>query len=194
MKRAILFFLLCGWAAAQQAGIEGVATDSVTHQPMAGVHVALGASQSPGERSQDTYGAISQRDGHFSVTGMPPAVYFISAQRNGYIYVPGKAPGVTLKPDEVATVAVEMTPQAVISGRVLDENGDPVEHVDVSTVAAVSGSPESRLRVEGRARTDERGQFRVISAPGKFVVMAVARMSGAITLFSEDEGSAYGET
>jgi len=34
----------------------------------------------------------------------------------------------------------------------------------------------------------------VISAPGKFVVMAVARMSGAITLFSEDEGSAYGET
>jgi hypothetical protein len=192
MKKAILFFLLSGWAAAQQSGIEGVATDSVTHQPMAGVHVTLGASESPMARSQDTYGAISQRDGHFSVTGVPPAVYFISAQRNGYVYVPGKAPGVTVKPGEITTIAVEMTLQAVISGRVLDENGDPVEHVDVSTVPAVSGSPELRLRVEGRGRTDERGQFRVTGAPGKSLVMAMPR--AFTTPFSEDVGSTYGET
>jgi hypothetical protein len=37
---------------------------------MAGVHITLSASLSPIARSQDTYGAMSQRDGHFSVTGM----------------------------------------------------------------------------------------------------------------------------
>jgi Carboxypeptidase regulatory-like domain len=193
MKRAMLFFLLCRIAAAQQSGVEGVATDSVTHQPMAGVHITLRVSESPVARSQDTYGAMSQRDGHFSVTGVPPAVYFISAQRNGYVYVPGKTPGVTVKAGEITTLPVEMTAQAVISGRVLDENGDPVEHVDVSAVPSVRGSPESSLRIAARARTDERGQFRVIGAPGKFLVMALPQR-GLVTPFSEDEGSAYGET
>lgn len=193
MKKAILFFLLCRHVAAQQSGIEGVATDSVTHQPMAGVHITLRASLSPVARSQDTYGAMSQRDGHFSVTGMPPAVYLISAQRNGYIYVPGKASGVTVKAGEVTTLAVEMTPQAVISGHVLDENGDPVEHVEVSAVPSIRGSPESSLRIAARARTDERGQFRVIGAAGKFLVVAMPQR-GLVNPFLEDEASAFGET
>ena len=97
---------------------------------------------------------------------MPPGIYFVSAQRNGYIYVPGKPPNVTVKPGEIAALTVELAPQAVISGRIFDENGDPVQHVEVE--ALPSGAAEIRARAPMNARSDERGQFRLIGAPGKY--------------------------
>lgn len=170
MKKACLFLLLCRCVVAQQSGIAGVAMDSVTHQPLAGVHVTLGTFAPSDAPPEDTYGAISGRDGRFSVSAMPPGIYFVSAQRNGYIYVPGKPPNVTVKPGEIAAFTVELAPQAVISGRIFDENGDPVQHVEVE--ALPSGAAEIRARAPMNARSDERGQFRLIGAPGKYYLQA----------------------
>jgi Carboxypeptidase regulatory-like domain len=165
MRRAILFMVFCpGLIAQDAAGIDGVAIDAVTHQPMQGVHVTLRLIE-----GDEKYGAITSRDGHFSITGMAPAIYSLRAQRNGYIHMP--AANVTLKPGEHVTgLTVEMTLRAVIEGHVLDENGDPVQHVDVSALAAVAGSPESKVAMVMDDRSDDRGHFRLILPPGKFYV------------------------
>ena len=66
MRGLIVLLLLCGFSDAQQSGIEGIALDSVTRQPLAGVHITF-------HTDKVAYGAMSDRAGHFSITGMPPA-------------------------------------------------------------------------------------------------------------------------
>jgi len=166
MKSAILFVVLCRCLVAQDAAdIAGVAIDAATHQPMPGVHVTLRLI-----RGDEKYGAISGRDGHFAITGMAPAIYSLRAQHNGYIHMP--VANVTLKSGEHVTgLTVEMTPHAVIEGQVFDENGDPVQFVEVSAIPAVSGSPESKVAMAMGDRTDDRGHFRIALPPGKFYVI-----------------------
>ena len=173
MRGAILFVVLCRCLIAQDtAGIEGVAIDAVTQQPMAGVHLTLMLI-----RGDEKYGAISGRDGHFSITGMAPAIYSLRAQRNGYVHI--LSVNVTLRPGQHVTgLTVEMTPHAVIEGHVFDENGDPVQEVEVSARPAVSGSPESKVAMVMDDRTDDRGHFRIALPPGKFhVTTSEARYS-----------------
>ena len=165
MSLALLF---CSCLLAQQAGIQGVVIDGVTRQPMAGVHITLRTAPAiAAEREDgDSYGAISRPDGHFSIADLKPGVYYLIAQHNGYVQLPGKKPGsgkITLKSGEpVQDVTVELTQHAVIIGHVLDEYGDPVPHVQVSAESA------------GMARTDDRGQFRISLPPGKHYVQALA--------------------
>lgn len=111
MRSAILFILLCRCLTAQDsAGIEGTAIDAITRQPMASVHITLRSA------ADAAWGAISGHDGRFSIVNMPPAIYFLTAQHNGYVYAPADA-GVTLKPGEPRTeFTVEMTPRALIAG------------------------------------------------------------------------------
>jgi hypothetical protein len=165
MRSTTLFILLCRCLTAQEAaGIEGTAIDAITRQPMPGVHITLRSA------ADAAYGAISGQNGHFSITNMPPAIYFLTAQHNGYVDAPAEA-AVTLKPGEPPTeFTVEMTPRALIAGRVVDEFGDPVQHIDVQAVSAVSSSRMGSIAMTGR--TDERGQFRMTGAPGKFYVKA----------------------
>jgi hypothetical protein len=176
VRSAILFILLCrGLNAQEAAGIEGVAIDSVTRQPMVGVHITM--------RSDVAFGAISGQNGHFSITGMPPALYVLTAQRNGYIHLSGKIgmrredENVTLKFGQRLTdFIVEMTPRAAIAGRVLDEFGDPVQRVEVEAVPAASGFQAERFGMNDM--TDERGQFRMTGPPGRFYVKATVPQRG----------------
>src|ERR1017187_8830706 len=124
MRWMSLALLFCSCLVAQQAGvigleIRGVAIDAVTRQPMAGVHITLRAGPAIGtERDNaDTYGAISRPDGHFSIADLNPGVYYLIAQHNGYVQLPGKKSGsgtITLKPGEqLQDVSVELTQHAV---------------------------------------------------------------------------------
>ncbi|MGD1069879.1 MAG: carboxypeptidase-like regulatory domain-containing protein [Bryobacteraceae bacterium] len=193
MRSAILFVLICRCLAAQDAAaIEGVAIDAVTRQPMAGVHIALRAIAQPTDL---VYGAISRQDGHFSVATMPPGIYFVAAQRNGYVYAPADH-SLTLKLGERRTdFTVEMTPRASITGCVVDEYGDPIQHVGVR---AIPLAMRAGLGDDGMyGRTDERGQFRMTGAPGKFYVRANATREGTFgdEINSSGPGPAvYGET
>ncbi len=167
-------------APVKQGGIAGIAIDAITHQPMAGVHVTLrtpGAHGNPAEDS-NAYGAISQPDGHYSISSMKPGLYALEAQHNGYVYLPPKAangrhdPTVAIKTGEqVKDFTVEMTPHAVIVGHVLDENGDPVQYVEVTTIPA---DQYHFTGDSGWALTDDRGQFRFALPPGKFYIQANA--------------------
>src|ERR1039458_5702567 len=65
-----------------------------------------------------------------------------------------------------------MTPRAVISGRVVDEAGDPLQSVGVQAVPVTPGSIGAAMIPIPNLPTDDRGEFRLVVAPGKYYVQA----------------------
>lgn len=186
MRLPALILLTCAGLAAQPAAFEGVATHSVTKQPMEGVHVRLiGFSfDGPG----DAYGAMSDRSGHFSIASVKPGTYILMPEYRGFVYARKKQgvvpfPTVTIKAGEpVSDFKLEMTPHAVIVGRVVDEYGDPSQRVMVQAEAA---SPDAAMAsvdlseaAPGNSNTDDRGKFRMVLPPGKYYVKAVLQGGG----------------
>ena len=176
LRCAFLFVCFCRCLAAQQASIEGTAVNAVTREPLSGVHIRLVTMSYNGISS--AYGAMSDRAGHFSIATIRPGAYIPMPVCSGFLFVPAKAaetalPGITLKPGEHRTDwVVEMVPRAVLSGRVLDENGDPVQDVQVQALAAAPDSGPQMVVPVGNAGTDDRGEFRIVGAPGKFYLQA----------------------
>jgi hypothetical protein len=175
MWRASLTFVFCSLLGAQQASFEGVVSHSATKQPMSGVHVRLMALGFSGP----AYGAISDQAGHFSIGGLKPGTYALIPEYRGFVYIQPKQgtmyfPEVTLKAGEhIADFKLEMTPRAVIAGRVLDEFGDPLQYSLVEAELASKATVSSGLAgVFGRYQTDDRGMFRISGAPGKYYVKA----------------------
>ena len=129
------------------------------------------------------YGAITGKDGRFSIGNMKAANYIVSSQKAGYIQVPwnsasGRGSTLSLKPGEHRTdVTFELTLKAVIRGRVTDEHGDPVRRAQISGVPVSSTAPQLPGSRGFYGNTDERGQFRVSGAPGRYYVSATPQPS-----------------
>jgi hypothetical protein len=102
-----LFLACCAGLAAQTAGFGGAAINSVTGQPLSGVHLKLFILNAGGS-IPDAYGAMSGPDGRFSVASIPPGTYAMLAERTGFVHMmnaPGAIPlpSVTLKAGERVT-------------------------------------------------------------------------------------------
>jgi hypothetical protein len=178
MRRAILLALLSSALFAQQASIEGTVTDKVTHEPVSGVHITLITGVTNGVTG--SYGAMSDRDGHFSILSIRPGTYIMLCQRAGYLQAQLKESGIpnlVVKPSQqLKDYKIEMTQRAIVSGRVLDENGDPVQAATLDLVAvgseSVSFTQMMSDAMQGEHGTDDRGEFRLTAAPGKYYVRA----------------------
>jgi hypothetical protein len=177
MKGGVLVLLVSACLRAQQGSLEGTAVHAVTHEPLSHVHVRLVAASFAGVTG--AYGAISDRTGHFSIATIRPGTYILVPELAGFLYVQAKGgvPNVTIKPGQHLTgYPLEMTPRAVISGRVVDEAGDPVESVRVQTVPVTPGSIPTVLIPVPNLATDDRGKFRLVVAPGKYYLQATSEI------------------
>jgi len=183
MRPVVLLFLLNICLSAQVSRIEGIAVNAVTQQPMAGVHIRLvdggccmEGGTCPGPYFAQAYGAISRPDGHFSIFGLRPAAYYFSAEARGFVYVRDAylpAPSLWLQPGVPITgFKVEMIPRAVIRGRVLDGNGDPVPHAWIG--ARPPASPRASWDLMGGQlhMANDQGEFRISGVPGKYRIWA----------------------
>ena len=163
-------------SAQQQGSLEGTATNSLTHEPLANVHVRLIAADFNGING--AYGAMSDRAGHFSIASIRPGTYILLPERSGFLHVQSKnsgaVPNITIKAGEKVTqYELEMTPRAILSGRVVDESGDPVQGVRVQTVPAAPDAGPAIINPAPNPLTDDRGEFRITGPAGKFYVQAV---------------------
>jgi hypothetical protein len=109
------------------------------------------------------YGTTSGIDGKFSITGMVPGAYSITAERVGFVTRddPGK---LALKAGDAKTgIEIKLTPTGAIAGRVTDADGEPVEGITVFAEGHIGDY----------TTTDEKGQFRIGGlAPGRYRVKA----------------------
>lgn len=170
------------------ASIVGHVVSSQTGRAFEGVHVRLLSIQ----RAPDNvivYGAISRQTGQFSIKSIQPGSYLVTAEKVGFVFVPtgdkrGEISNVlSLKAGQNLTnLTLQMTPHAVISGHVLDEYGDPMAGVPVQ-VAPAKPDPMTNGRYTA---TDDRGEFRVSIAPGKYYVKAGNSSTGGSYRESEE--------
>ena len=79
-----------------------------------------------------------------------------------------------LLPDSPAHgVVIELMPQAVITGKVVDENGDPAMGMFVVPYIARVMEGKRELRTSSQAMTNDLGEFRLAPLePGRYIVCA----------------------
>lgn len=191
--------------------VSGTVINSVTQEPVHRAEVTLmhapsapvpgqpraagpGAALSAGNPAQRadaakpaTRTAITGPDGAFRFDNVAEGVYRVYVRREGM--VAGRpAPGLSPQQFRVAAglpvtgLRYSLTPQAVISGRVLDDEGEPVQGVQV--MALRRAPPEARTAYQPAgpmAQTDDRGEYRLRNLPpGRYLIQAVPMAQGAM--------------
>jgi len=205
--RPVLFMalLLAARLEAQPGGAAGLVVDQ-SGKPLPGVHVHLLALDfsSNGGGIDVAYGATSDTAGKFSAEGLKPGVYLVMAERAGFIQAPAASSSVgfatlALKPGQhLADYKIKMTARALIAGRVVDEYGDPVQGASVQVEPVPPDKPEVSMFGPPGATTDDRGEFRLIAAPGKYYL--AAKLGGELGMTPADirtdgtSGAPYGAT
>ena len=145
-----------------------------TGKALAGVQVRIFSI--PGGTEDRAYGALSDREGRFSIGGMQPGTYAFLGEKPGYVAIRKDAssvPNLTVKAGEHKTdLKVELAARSTISGRVLDEYGDPMQSVSVQAKLVSPDAPAALLLAAESASTDDRGEYRLLVGPGRFRVQA----------------------
>lgn len=129
--------------------------------------------------------AMTDAEGRFEFRDLPAGRFNLSATKSGFVTVQygqtrpfesGKA--IDLTDAQVMDKAdIAMPRGSVISGRLVDEFGDPIADALVSAMRSAWANGRRRLQPTGRtATTNDLGQFRVYGlSPGDYFVSATVR-------------------
>ncbi len=133
-----------------------------------------------GVYEQTGYSGTSEADGSFKFEGVEPGEYMLRGEKAGYIQTSyGSKTGMmggttlTLQPgQQLVDLKLQLLQQAVITGRVLDEDGDPVPNASVQAMASMHTQGTMRYFPRGQATTDETGAYRIANlTPGKYYIV-----------------------
>lgn len=129
--------------------------------------------------------ASTSTDGRYEFRDVPPGRYTLRVERSGYLALTygQRRPGDLGRPLELADKEVAekvdfaLPRMAVISGRVLDDLGEPIAGVTVWVLQTRYIQGRRQLVVTGaNARTDITGRYRLLSLPpGDYAVMGTTR-------------------
>jgi protocatechuate 3,4-dioxygenase beta subunit len=130
--------------------------------------------------------AVTDPNGNFAFSAVEPGEYRLSADRPGFVRheygqkKPGK-PGVVIQVaprQELRDLVMQMTPGAVITGRVIDEDGERMPNVRVSLLRVIYQNGRRRLVPGNSASTNDLGEYRLHGiAPGRYYLAASASMN-----------------
>jgi protocatechuate 3,4-dioxygenase beta subunit len=143
-----------------------------------------------GQKTQ-LYAATTDSDGRFLLQDLVPGRYRFAANRAGFVTQFYRAKGtdegavLSLRPGErVSDVLFRMMVSAVVTGRVTNEDGEPMVSAQVVALQRPSdeeledegrsASRKWRLQPASSAQTDDRGQYRIFGLnPGEYYLKAV---------------------
>ncbi|MCU1237124.1 MAG: hypothetical protein JWP63_5091 [Candidatus Solibacter sp.] len=192
--RCLVFFLLPFALAAQAppapdtlCSLSGTVINAVTSEPVRRALIAIRrVDGSPGTTMtiRVTNAVSTDAAGRFALNGIEPGTYRLSADHNGFIPAqygargPNRAgtPIVLAGGQKSANLIVGMYPHGVISGRVLDEEGEPVAAAEIQVSRLQYMQGRKQLVRSGGATTNDLGEYRVFGlAPGRYFVNATYR-------------------
>ena len=182
------------------ATVSGTVIQSLTREPVRRAVVTLvpvmetPASPWQTEGGQPGGGAkpasrtvVTGADGGFRFDNVADGAYQITVHREGMLPgrpAPGLSPVRVQVRDGISITGLRyaLTPQAVISGRVVDDEGEPAAGIQV--VALRRAPPEVRtgfMPASGGVQTDDRGEFRLRNLPpGRYLIQAVPQMQRSV--------------
>jgi hypothetical protein len=184
MKLTVLMALAAWLLGAQPAMIDGMVVNQKTGEPLSGVHVRLATGNFNNGGVSEMYGAMSDKAGHYSVTNLKPGFYLVLLERIGFVQAVPNTPGIpfqsfTVKAGQhMADFKLEMNARALLAGRVVNEYGDPVQFVFVQVESPPPAQPPANPFGNQNVVTDDRGEFRILTAPGKYYLRATPQGGG----------------
>src|SRR5579872_603152 len=118
-------------------------------------------------------GTITDEQGNYSIASLPAGGYTITASKNGFVdAVYGQRrplqPGTPLQLNDnqqATNIDLRLTRGGVITGHVLDEDGDPLVRAVVSVQRYQYLQGNRQLTPAGADQTDDRGVYRVFGLP-----------------------------
>jgi hypothetical protein len=157
--------------------VEGQVVNALTGDPVRKAFVYL----SPEGPTRSLFSAFSDASGHFSIRGVSPGRYRLQFSRSGFVSASynresgarGYTPLILDKGQKLGDILVRAAPLGVVSGRVLDENGDPVSRVNVQLARLQYMQGRKQLVPGLGATTNDLGEYRAFDVPpGRYYVVA----------------------
>jgi Carboxypeptidase regulatory-like domain len=119
-----------------------------------------------------TYSATSDTGGQFKFESVEPGDYYLTIKHTGFMDQTYKPTGHDSEgrvhlasARELAGIEIRMVPQAAISGKVVDEDGDPMPSVMVTANKFSYASGHRKLQPADNGMTNDRGEFRLGKLP-----------------------------
>ena len=160
--------------------VSGIVVSAKTGEPLTSARVMYQASGRGGFRgglSADQV-ALTSIDGRFSFAGLPAGEYSFYCSKTGYgmrdtFDIEGR---VQLGRGETRDdVVLRLQPSAVVTGRVLDANGEPLTGARVFVMSRSYQAGETRWRTMQSDATNDLGEYRLHGlGPGRYVIAAGA--------------------
>jgi len=159
--------------AAKTSSVAGTVVKEPGSEPLKKVLVQVIA-----ERQGESYTASTDGEGHFRLDNVAPGRYNIFFEKTGFAGVNGRG----LKSDSnvvsvqagqaLEDLLFRMLPTAVISGRVTDEDGDPMHEVRVFVQRKKPG--RTGREGVGMVGTNDLGEYRLAGLfPGEYWIVAM---------------------
>jgi hypothetical protein len=189
----LLPMLVCGQQpapASHDCAADGSVVNSLTGEPvMRAVVQITGAGMAA---------ATSDNTGHWKVSGIGCGRVNISASKAGFLFSqqtrPRNAAAVLVSPDSpVHDFKVELMPQSVIAGRVVDDQGDPVQNVSVAVLTSRVLEGKRSFQQSGMGVTNDLGEYR-IAGQGAGKVILCARAQNDMVMLQIPGGMILGES
>jgi Carboxypeptidase regulatory-like domain len=158
--------------------IAGVIVSKTDGHPLVRARVAIADVT---DRSKSDF-VITSDDGKFEFSGLPAGKYSLSGQKRGFIsatydqhdqYSTAIVIGAEL---DTENLVLKLAPDAVLTGKVLDESGDPVRRATVTVYYNDHSQGVDRIRTYNTVRTDDLGVYEITPLrPGTYFVSASAK-------------------
>jgi hypothetical protein len=175
------------------AAISGVVSDAATGAAIAGALVYLGPPNH-GPSDQPTH-VLTDSKGRFVFQRLPAFdAYFLTATKGGYFdghYGQGDIGGfgAQLAVNDgqwFGDATIRLTRPASVTGRVIDERGEPVVGVFVRVLARFDLAGRSAIAAGPATTTDDRGVYRIGGLPtGRYLIEVPSVQSSVPTGMSE---------
>ena len=164
--------------------ISGVVVDAATKLPLAGAVVILELDRTGAPSTQLRPGPLSQQltdeKGRFVFTSLPAAQYFVNGSLLGYFdggYGRSTSSVRTGTPIALADrqwfdrADIQLSRPGAVTGRVVDEFGEPVVGVPVRVLRQVMVAGKPQVASSSNTTTDDRGVYRIAGlTPGRYYV------------------------
>jgi hypothetical protein len=180
------------------ARIRGVVIAADDSRPLRRASVRVTAPELGEPRS-----ATTDPSGRYEIANLPAGRYIVTVSRSGYVTISyGQTrPNEMGRPIEIADgqtverINFALPRGAAITGRVVDEYGEPLAGVNVMPMQMrfMNGRQQPMMTGPGMSQTPDTGEFRIWGlAPGEYLIQANLMMGG--NPFESDDRSGYSAT
>jgi len=194
MKLAVLLttsVLALAQTGPSNGSISGVVRDAAGGAPLENVVVStyVNATWVNGTilTSKDTRQITNptDRQGRYSLKDLPPGEYNVNARPDHGFF--GEWRMVTLAPGQELTLDFAVQSPGTISGRVIDDNKEPVPNMTVYLVTREYFQGALRYFMKGAAQTDDRGNYSIggVLAGSPYLIMTQKRVQKLAAISEE---------